>query len=188
MISILFDKYYPIQYLRNLNKNGYIQNKYTLEKIYLVNIWLDRVNQYFLPFFFSIVRISSCQSRFSSSITPRNLIAFFLWTWLFPIFKTGSFRGKSSLLDFLWKSVYLVFLLFKDNLFALNQSSVFVSSSLTFVKSYEYFYGNKKGLYRRQTLLDLNYRTYYWDHLHKLRITEVQVLTLEKHHKLLVTN
>ena len=126
LISILFDKYYPIQYSHNLNRNGYIQNKYTLEKIYLVNIWLDRVNQYFL-LFFSVVHIYSYQSRFSSSITPRKLIAFFLWTWLLPVFKTGNVRGKSSLLDLLWKSVYLVFLLFKDNLFALNQSSGFLA-------------------------------------------------------------
>ena len=154
LISILFDKYYPIQYSHNLNRNGYIQNKYTLEKIYLVNIWLVRVNQYFLPFF-SIVRICSCQSRFSSSITPRNVITFFLWTWLLPIFKTGKFRGKSSSLNFLWKSVYLVFLLFKDNLFPLNQSPDFLALRSLLQRVDKYFYGNRKGLYRRQ--IEINY-------------------------------
>ena len=73
----------------------------------------------------------------SSNITPRNLIAFFLSIWFFAIFKSGNFRVKSYLMEFLWKSVY--FLLFKDSFFAMNQSPIFSSSSLTFVKSWLMF-------------------------------------------------
>ena len=58
---------------------------------------------------------------FSSSIT-KNFIAVFLSILLSAIFRVGGFKGKSSLEDFLWKRAYLVFSLFRDNLFALNKT------------------------------------------------------------------
>ena len=63
---------------------------------------------------------------FSSNITPKNFIAVFLSVLLFATFKADNFKGKPSLVDFLWKKGYLVFLLFSNNLFGLKQSSIFL--------------------------------------------------------------
>ena len=61
---------------------------------------------------------------FSSNKIPKNLIAFVLSISLLAIFNAGSFRGMSSLIEFLWKNVYFVSFTFKDSLLALNHSPI----------------------------------------------------------------
>ena len=78
----------------------------------------------------SIVRICSSQDMFSSNITPKKFIADFL-----SILFSAVFKGRSFSEDFLWKIVYLTFLLFRNNLFALNQSPFFYSFSVNIFKN-----------------------------------------------------
>ena len=59
-----------MQYLHNLNRIEYIKNKYTLEKIYLVNIWLDRVNQCFFAFFLQLYVYVPANSDFCQAFCP----------------------------------------------------------------------------------------------------------------------
>ena len=127
-----------MQYSHNLHMNEYRQNKYTSETIHFVLI-LCTVDPTFFAIWFSTVGICSCQFTFSSNITVCKLIVFLLSIWLLVIFKSSNFRGKSFLMEFLWKSLCLAFVLFKDSLFALNQSPIFSSSSLAFVKSWWIF-------------------------------------------------
>ena len=55
----------------------------------------------FLESLFSTVLICSFHEIFSSNITPKNLIEVYLFKTLLSIFKSGNFKGRSSLLLFL---------------------------------------------------------------------------------------
>ena len=66
-------------------------------------------------------------------------------------------------------------------LFAFNENLVASSNSLlTIWKSFLYFYENKKGLYRQQTLLGLNILSLYEDHYQKLGTTKILKLSPEE--------
>ena len=70
----------------------------------------------------------SFQVRFTSTIVPKNFIDIVLLISKLFIFRIGSFRGKSSLSQDLWKRVNFVLLSFKESLFAWNQIAIFSNS------------------------------------------------------------
>ena len=76
----------------------------------------------------------------------------------------------------------LCFFIFNDNLFALNHELIFFSSQFTVLKSFLFDGGNKKGLYRLQTLLGLICLILDLGRLHRSEIIRVQELNLGKHH------
>ena len=51
--------------------------------------------------------------------------------------RSCSLRDMLSLIEFLWKKVYLVFLIFSDNVFAVNHPPSFSSSSFTVEKCFD---------------------------------------------------
>ena len=74
--------------------------------------------------------ICSFQVRCSSINTPKYLIEVICFISLSFINNDGSFKGILSFSRALWKNVYLVLSLFKDNLFALNHLKTLFSSKL----------------------------------------------------------
>ena len=78
----------------------------------------------------------------------------------FPLIASiGSFKGMLSFWRNLQKNVYFVFPSFNDSLLALNQTAILFSSRFTLLKSslIKKDYEMKKDLYRRQTLLAVEY-------------------------------
>ena len=81
--------------------------------------------------FYEITEYWSIQDICSSIITPKNFIEDVLSILLLPTIKAGSFTGMSSLEEFLWNNVNLVFFMLIDNLLALNHWLIFSNSEFT---------------------------------------------------------
>ena len=90
--------------------------------LYKIPIFLDNL--------FSRTPICFFQHRFSLRMTPRKLILSSLLTLVLLMTRGGKIRGRSSCVDFLQKRMYLVFVIFNDNLLALNHSLINSSSRL----------------------------------------------------------
>ena len=73
--------------------------------------------------------------RCSSISTPKNLIGVIRFISLLFINNNESSKGILSFSRVLWKNVYLVLSLFRDNLFALNHLKTLFSSKLAVSKS-----------------------------------------------------
>ena len=68
---------------------------------YQINVWLCINKPMFLGSLFSTVLICSFHEIFPSNITPKNLMEACLFKMLLTIFKSGNFKGMSSLVLFL---------------------------------------------------------------------------------------
>ena len=87
---------------------------------------------------------------------------------MFTIFNVGNFKGILSLIEYLWNNVYFVFVIFNNNLFALNHWLIFFSSQFTVSKKEKKIDGgNKKCLRLLQTLLGLICLMLDLGHLHR---------------------
>ena len=106
----------------------------------------------FFEILFSITVICSFQVRCSSINTPKYLIEVIRFISLSFINNDGSFKGILSFSRALWKNVYLVLSLFRDNLFALNHLKNFFSSKLAIWKSSFMICVKRKGLDHLQIL------------------------------------
>ena len=73
----------------------------------------------------------SFQFSFSTSSTPRNYINSCLSITGLLIVRFGSIRGMLSFLLGLWKKEYLVFFVFKENLFDVSHWLILASFSFT---------------------------------------------------------
>ena len=63
----------------------------------------------------------------------------FLFLDYYLILSFGSLSSKSSILLGLWNNEYFVFPRFKESLFAINQSFIFINSSFTMAKTFMIF-------------------------------------------------
>ena len=72
---------------------------------------------------------------------PRESLLLFLFLFLdyYLILSFGTLSGKSSILLGLWNNEYFVFPRFKESLFAINQSFIFINSSFTMAKTFMIF-------------------------------------------------
>ena len=101
--------------------------------------WFNRgcftipLDLYRIPMLFDIFVLTSFMccfhERFSSVSTPRNFVTFSLSMTILSIFKKGSDSLKNLFFEAGWNREYFIFVKFSDNLFALNQRDVLLSSS-----------------------------------------------------------
>ena len=85
--------------------------------------------------------------RGSSINTPKYLVEVIRFISLSFRNNDGSFKGISSFSQALWKNVYLVLSLFRDNLFALNHWRPYLVPSWQYEKVLLCFCVKRKGLY-----------------------------------------
>ena len=121
--------YLPRLYFHNLSNYEKARNKrlssyFYQDKNYLIGFALYS-RPIFLESLFSKVWMWSFQVRFSSTIILKNFIDVVLLISKLFIFRIGSFRGKLSLSQDLWKKVNFVLLSIKGSLFAWNQIAIF---------------------------------------------------------------
>ena len=119
---------------------------------YLVPFWLCAGGLSFLKRFSSITVICSFQVRCSSINTLKYLIEVIRFISLSFLNNNGSFEGILSFARALWKNVYLVLSLFRDNLFGLNHLKALFISKLAIGKVLLCFCVKRKDLYHLQTL------------------------------------
>ena len=110
--------------------------------------------------------VSCFHERFLSESTPRNFVTFSLSTKILSIFKKGIGSLKNLFFEAGWNRAYFVFVKFSDNLFALNQRDILLSSQK---KGYLRLCLKEINWYCQQTWLDLAFLSIYKDHLGKLR-------------------
>ena len=107
--------------------------------------------------------------RFSSISTPRNFVTFSLSMTKLPDFKKGSGSLKNLFFEAGWNREYVVFVKFSDNLFALNQRDILLSSQFISEKRSSMLCLKEINWYCQQAWLDLVFLSIYKDHLRKLR-------------------
>ena len=85
------------------------------------------------------------------------------------IFKKGSGSLKNLFFEAGWNREYVVFVKFSDNLFALNQRDILLSSQFISEKRSSMLCLKEINWYCQQAWLDLVFLSIYKDHLRKLR-------------------
>ena len=138
----------------------------------------------FFEILFSITVICSFQVRCSSINTPKYLIEVIRFISLSFINNDGSFKGILSFSRALWKNVYLVLSLFRDNLFALNHLKSSFSSKLAIWKSSFMHLCKKKRFGSSANIMGSNILDTLQNHLHILGKEVALRLILEALHGL----
>ena len=138
----------------------------------------------FFETLFSITVTCSFQVRCSSINIPKYLTEVICFISPSLINNDGSFKGILSFSRALWKSVYLISSLFRDNLFTLNHLKTLFSSKLAVWKSCFVLLCEKKRFEPSANIMGSNILdTLHKSHLHILWKEVTLTLILERLHR-----
>ena len=119
----LFNKYYLKLNWHNLDMTGHTSNT-TLTNILYLKMVLPVHESYVFTYLISRYLLCSFHDKFSSNMTPRNLIvSTLLITWLF-VFSVSKGEGMLYFLSDLWNNENLVFPALSGSLLSENHSLV----------------------------------------------------------------